>query len=110
MVKPNQNFSMYQGETKNLVVTVIKEDGTALNLTGCSVTWALQRGSSGNNLITKSTPNQIAISGNILTVQLIPSDTTSLNGTFSHECKMTDTNGNVSELFTGIATIMISDL
>jgi hypothetical protein len=111
MAETNQNFSMYQGETKNLVVNVTKEDGTALDLTGSTVTWALrQRMSSMSNLITKSTPNQITISSNTLTVHLIPSDTTSLKGSFYHECKMTDTSGNVSELFTGLATITVSEL
>lgn len=111
MAETNQNFSMYQGETKNLVVPITKEDGTALDLTGATITWALrQRMTSTSNLITKSTPSQITVSGNTLTVHLIPSDTTSLKGAFYHECKMTDTQGNVSELFTGLATITVSEL
>lgn len=102
---------MYQGETKNLVVPITKEDGTALDLTGSTITWALrQRMQSTSNLIVKSSPSQITTNGNTLTVQLIPSDTTTLKGAYYHECKMVDTQGNESELFNGNVTILVSNL
>lgn len=111
MTQTNQNFSMYQGETKNLVVPITDENGNNLSLTGSTITWALrQRMTSTSNLITKSTPSQITINSNTLTVHLLPTDTASIKGAFYHECKMTDTSGNVSELFTGLATITVSEL
>lgn len=112
MAETGQDFEMYQRTNFDLIVPITKKiDGSPLDLTGASITWALrQRMKSTSNLIMKTTPSQITVSGNTLTVHLIPSDTTTLVGSFFHECKMTDSNGLESELFTGSATILFSNL
>jgi hypothetical protein len=103
MTAINQNFTMYQGDTKNLIVPV---EGVT-DLTGSTLQWGLRkRESSTTNDIFKN--NEITINGNEITIPLKPPDTETLLGTYWHECELTDQQGNVSTLFTGVATILRS--
>jgi hypothetical protein len=96
----NQNFSMYAGDTKNLVITMPED------LTGCTVKWGLrQRQYSTENFISKTTSDGISINGTEITIKLAPADTQALAGTYFHECEVTDQLGNVSTIFTGMGTI-----
>jgi hypothetical protein len=96
----NQNFSMYAGDTKNLVITMPED------LTGCSVKWGLRQ-RNNENVILKQSPT-IAINGNEITIPLLPIDTASLHGAYYHECELTDQQGSVSTVFTGMASIQRS--
>lgn len=92
----NQNFNMVSGDTKTILIN-IEED-----LLGADVRWALfKRGESVETLIK---------SGNIIdgqiNITLNKDDTEGLKGIYSHECEVTDQNGNVSTVTTGIVTII----
>ena len=98
-------ISMDAGDDLNIVYTVQDETGAALGLTGSSVTWkALVSGTTtaavskatGGSGITLTTPGS-----GVLTVDLDPSDTSSLSGTFVIEGKITDASSNVYT-FTGV--------
>jgi hypothetical protein len=96
----NQNFMMYAGDSKNLVVTMPED------LTGCTVKWGLrQRMYSTENLLSKTTNDGISINGTEISIKLAPEDTQTLAGTYYHECEVTDQLNNVSTIFTGMVTI-----
>jgi hypothetical protein len=100
----DQNFSMYQRETKNIIIAI---DGVT-DLVGSTIKWAMHK-SGGENVLTKETP-QITVSGNEITILLNPNDTDGLIDTYFHECKVIDQQGNSGVLFTGLATIFKSSL
>jgi hypothetical protein len=95
----NQNFSMYAGDTKNLVVTMPED------ITGASVKWVLKQKYATDHRVLKTTSDGISISGMDITIKLLPIDTAALHGTYHHECEVTDQLGNVSTIFTGMVTI-----
>jgi hypothetical protein len=109
MTAVNQNFSMTAGDSKNVVITVSNDEGIALNLTGASVKWALKkRVTSTENELYKTNTDGITITdaaNGVITIKLVPVDTTTLNGTYHHECEVTDANGNVSTVTVGSASI-----
>lgn len=107
MTEINQSFSIYAGESKNIVVPITKEGGTDIDLTGVIIKWIVkQRDSSTTILIEKDTPI-ITADGNVLTIPLRPSDTTGLSGTYYHRCELIDSHDNDSVLFTGFISIKI---
>lgn len=110
MIK-NQNFSMFSGDTKNLIAKVTNEDNLPADLTGASAKWALKESiDSASNLIFKATPVDIFIINNEVHIKLNPDDTKSLSGAYYHECEITDAAGNVSTIFFGMAIIKKSGI
>lgn len=107
MTTKNQNFEMYAGNTKNIVVTVAD-----VNLTGATVKWAMKKTIyDAEPAVAKTTAAGIAVTDattGIFTVTLFPADTRNLSGTYQHEAEITDAPGNVSTVLTGQLTIHLS--
>lgn len=103
MTLRNQNFTMYAGNNKTIVVTITKEDGSAIDLTGYTSVWAIRQkeSSTKNDAVITNVTGQ----GNQLTITLVPEDTQNLAGTYFHECQITDMFGYVSTVFTGMVII-----
>lgn len=98
MTKRNQNFDMFAGDTKDIIVTMT--DST--NLSGASVKWSLRRGGARGPLVaSKTTSSGVTTSGTSFTVRLSSADTSSLVGQFYHEAEVTDVSGNVSTVTIG---------
>lgn len=109
MIK-NQNFTIFAGDSKNIIAKVLDENNLPADLTGCSIKWALKNSvDTIENLILKTTPN-INIVGNEVHIKLVPDDTKNLVGTFYHECEVVDTAGDVSTIFTGMVIIKKSGI
>jgi Ethanolamine utilization protein EutJ (predicted chaperonin) len=105
----SQDFSMYAGDSRNLIVTVTDPNNNVINITGATIKWVLVNGdqvvrykdnqSAGGITITNATNGQFQVS-------ITSNDTTSLPpGTYQHEARMIDSSGNSSLLFTGNVTI-----
>jgi hypothetical protein len=107
MTLKKQNFEMIAGNTKSLTVTVTTSAGAIVNLTGASIRWVL-RYTSGS--IMKSTTDENIFvatpSSGVFQIVIDAGDTVGLSGNYAHEAEITDSNGNVSTIFTGIATIV----
>lgn len=106
----NQNFNMFAGNTKRIVVTVMNEAGTdPENLTGASVRWAMKQSAySPQSIIVKDPDNDTSITDALAgkaTILIRPEDTQGLVGAFYHEAEVTDKDGNVSTVLTGTVTI-----
>lgn len=104
MTAVNQNFTMYSGDTKILIIPITKADNTAADLTNASIKWGLYD-EDGTERVSKVT-GAMTITGNEIRITLDPVDTQSLSGAYFHECELTDQYDNVSTLFTGMATII----
>lgn len=113
MTKKAQNFEMWAGDTKNLVVTITGSDSAGYSLASASVTWILEETPGSGSLIRKhisgsSSGSGITISTSTLTIDLDPSDTVNLSGTYYHEAEATDISDQVATLFVGTAKIYTS--
>lgn len=108
MTETGQKFTMWSGDTKVLEVTITDASGNAVNLTGATISYVLQRSVGSTVTISKTTDDGISItdaSGGVFQITLDASDTASLSGSYYHECQITDTSGNVSTVFTGTVTM-----
>lgn len=109
-----QDFSMHSGDDRVLTVTVLDSAGSAVNITGGTITWALSKQAAdavepkGDALITKST----SVGGVTITdgpngqcsVTLVEADTADLAGTYYHEMQVV-LSGDTSTVLYGTATI-----
>jgi len=106
MASTEQNFEMWQGEVKTITVTVLKQDGTAKDLTSAvAIVWEAST-SVGAVLpsLTKSVGSGISISNpatsGIFVVALTHDDTHLLTpGVYYHEARVTD-SASVEEVVT----------
>ncbi len=108
-----QNFQMFQGDDKILVVTVYDNDDfeNVVNISGATIQFVIYKQTTGQIVVTKSSGSGITITdaeNGELEITLAGSDTASLYGTFLHECELTDSTGNVSTIMTGYAKIYAS--
>lgn len=102
MTASNSFFRMYAGERKNLIITV--DDMT--DLSGFSVTWALMENEESTSyLIEKS--SAINTSANVISVPLLKEDTSTLEGDYYYQCKVTDSNGEDSVVAVGEVKIKL---
>lgn len=106
MTTASQNFVMYAGDTKNLVITVTDISGAIINLTGAIVKWKLTY--SNGTIYKDTTGGGVTITSpttGVFTVKLNSIDTSSLSGNFLHGAELIDSSGNVSTILAGIASI-----
>lgn len=107
MTQKNQNFSMFSGDTKDLIVAVT-DNGQAIDLAGSSIKWAMKRSVRDvQSIIQKETGGGgIVASSSSFTVRLNSEDTENVvPGRYYHEAEITDVVGNVSTVMTGTITI-----
>lgn len=105
MTAIKQDFTMYAGDSKEIIVAVVKEDNTPLELTDVNVIWAMQ---SKKATVKKDTSNGITVEGASIHIKLEPEDTELLSGAFNHQGKIVDVLENVSTVFTGTVLVMKS--
>jgi iron uptake system EfeUOB component EfeO/EfeM len=108
----SQDFSMYAGDSRTLTVTVTDQNNNPVNLTNSTIKWVLING----NAVIKAKDNQ-AIGGITITnatsgqfsITISAQDTAKLQaGTYQHEARLIDSNGNSAIIFTGNVTIIPS--
>ena len=103
MTITNQDFTMWQGDRKDVIITVRDLNGDILDITDSTVIWMMIN---ATNKLSKST----ALGGIILsdpengelTIRIMPADTLEFDGMyFYHETEMTDAFGNISTVSVG---------
>ena len=107
------DFSIPAGGDRLLVITVSEQDGNLMNLTGCLIKWALCTAPPKlASVVTKeSTTGAIRIADQTsargqFTVQLDGADTKTLPaGTYYHEARVTDSDGNSDIVVDGLVTL-----
>lgn len=116
MTKVNQDFTMYQGESKHVEAAVVDSDDQPLDMTGATIEWkAYDTEDDSVASITKSTAsgNIVIINKNAtndgLRIILAPADTQNLSPeVYYHECRVTDSTGNEEVVFVGDMTLKLS--
>lgn len=96
------SFSVVQNNDIQIEMAVTREDGTIIDLTGCTIKWALVD-TDGNIKASKSTVSGITITdatSGEFTIFVDKEDIDDYTGTFIHEAVITDTSGNVSTITT----------
>jgi hypothetical protein len=105
MAAEKQDFKMWKGETKRIIITVTEPDGTPVDLAGASIVWLMQRQVYNETVprVRKETGDGIEIfGGGVFHVNLEPADTLEIpKGYYLHEAEVTDQNGNVSVVTVG---------
>lgn len=115
MASTNQDFVMWAGESKLIVIDVVDENGEPKTIeTNGTAEWVMQKSVSDvTGKVIKTTSNGISLSnvligdstGGRLTIELLPADTHSKSGIFYHEAKYYDSSLNETVITVGRATI-----
>lgn len=104
------DFTMFAGDSKVLVVTIVDDDGAAVNITGAAIKWQAARTVSDSSaLISKTTdsPGGVAITDGAdgeFEVTLDEADTDDLDGLYYHEAEIT-MSGDTSTVLTGYMVV-----
>lgn len=106
MTKEHQDITQdfYSGNTKYIVVTVLKPDGTAKDLQGSEIVYTIYTDKAVVALRKTSVDGEIAVSGtdhNIATATLNSYDTFPLSGLYRHEMTITDGSGVTETVMRG---------
>lgn len=102
MATTGQDFTIWSGDDKSLVITLT--DGT--DTTGGSAVWTLANSPTGPSLVRLTTDAGITMSGSVITVTLQPSHTAGLAGIFYHECQFRNSASKVAT--TTVGTVVIN--
>ena len=110
MTYVGQNFELYAGNYKDIIVPITGSDGGAYNMTGASVTWIMRELDNVASLIRKHGEGSSAASGlsystSTLTISLSPNDTILYSGTYYHSACGKDSASRVATLFEGTIRI-----
>jgi hypothetical protein len=111
MVMDAQNFSMYSGDDDEIAVSVVDDEGVAIDLTGATITWSLADSRGGTVLVTKTSDTSAELSitsaaGGTFTIHLLATDTDDLAGVYYHEAQVEDSQGHKTTVLTGYAEII----
>lgn len=107
MATLNQNHSMFAGETKTFSVTCTSvSTGALVDFTAATITWSLFPNGSTTATLTKTVGAGITVTGTgTFTITLSASNTSSLLGTYIHQCRATLSDGTVTTLFSGTINV-----
>ena len=112
MTIKGQNFEIFQGDTKQITISVTDEDGAILPLTGYDAIWVVYKQTSKELIISKVLASGISIptpSNGEIIIDLLPEDTeTVIPGTYLHECEISTSPIDVSTVSTGTIKVLYS--
>lgn len=111
MTVSGQNFEMYQGEDKEVIISATDENGDVLPLTGYEIVWVAYNLTSGQIVLTKSSniPGEIDVpvpaNGQIY-INIVSEDTALLTQkAYGHQCEIVDAFGANSLITAGHLTV-----
>lgn len=104
MPDTSQDVEIYAGEIRSLVVTVTNNNDRAVeDLTGASVSWKVKSGTT--TALSKTVGSGITLATDpttgVFTISLQAADSSSLSGVYSHEARVTLSDGTIATVFTG---------
>ena len=103
---------MYQGDTKQVIITIYDEDGVILPLAGYDITWVVYHPTTKNVILSKSLGSGITVptplNGEVI-IELLPVDTENVvPNTYNHECEISTSTTDVATTTTGTIKILYS--
>lgn len=112
MASTGQNFELYQGDDKELVITVRDNAGALVDLTGYSAVWCVHIRTPDNIVLEKTTSDGITIPtpGNgQLIVEIDGTDTAELlPRNYDHQCEVEDPSGHHTTVSVGYMKLLKS--
>lgn len=114
MTISGQNFEVYQGDTKQIIINATDDDGNVLDLTGYTIVWVAYNLTTGELVITKSTANvgEIEVttpSTGVIQINLESVDTEILPAKgYGHQCEVEDSFGRHATITTGQMSVLKS--
>lgn len=103
------NFSLIEGDTKAITVTVKDRDGDVVDITGATINWQAAKNPHATATLTKATGGSgISITsgtGGQFRITIDAADTANLSGDFYHEAQVTFSDGTIATVLTGKMTI-----
>jgi hypothetical protein len=113
MTLSGQNFEVYQGDNKEIIITVRNEDGSLLNLDGYEIVWCVHNQTLANVVFQKKTSDgsitvPVPASGEIH-ILLEQEDTHDLpTKNYGHQCEISDAFENHATIMTGYMRVLRS--
>jgi len=102
------NFTIYSGDSRDLIVYVTDSNNNFINITGFIIEFALVNNDNSQIILTKDNDLGIiitdAVNGKFI-VNLLSTDTVNLSGEYKYSTRLTDTSGNTSIILTGIMKV-----
>lgn len=113
MAAKGQNFELFQGDTRQLVITVRDDNDVIVNLTGFSAHWVMYHPTTKVLVFERSTGGAgitipIPTNGQVL-IDLVPADTeTMIPKKYNHELEVSIGAGNTYTVTVGTVDILYS--
>jgi len=102
------NFTIYSGDSRDLIVYVTDSNNNFINITGFIIEFALVNNDNSQIILTKDNDLGIiitdAVNGKFI-VNLLSADTVNLNGEYKYSIRLTDTSANTSIILAGIMKV-----
>jgi len=92
------SLSLYTGDSFAMTLTITNPDGTPTNLVGATVAAQIRTNPASSAI---SGAFRIGIQSNVITLELLGSDTANLVGNFSWDCQLINASGWVQTLVYG---------
>jgi hypothetical protein len=111
MARINQNFEMWQGDTKEVFIRVYDPEDNYYDITGAQVKWKMkmQVFNGPEPTLVKETGNGITIPDplrGLIRIQIDPEDTEAMPaGYYYHEAQLIEADGAVSVITVGRVTL-----
>jgi hypothetical protein len=107
-----QNFELFQGDTKQITITVTDENDAILPLTGYNIVWVIYKQTNKELILSKTLGDGITVptpSNGQIIISITPEDTELITpSTYLHECEISTSPTDVSTVTVGIVKILYS--
>jgi hypothetical protein len=106
-----QNFEVFQGDTKDIFIDVVDENGAALDLSSYdAIHWVAYKPTTKEEILSKTLGSGITVpSLGVIKISLVPADTEILTPLiYAHECEISDGTNVVSTVCTGTMKVIYS--
>lgn len=107
-----QNFDLYLGDTKQIIITAYNEAGGILPLAGYDITWVVYKSTTKAIVLTKTLGAGITVptpSNGEIVIDILPVDTMNLiPNTYLHECEISTSPTDVATITTGAVKMIYS--
>lgn len=112
MTYTGQNFEIYIGDAKQVIITAYDENDAILDLSGYDIVWVMYKSTTKNIMLSKSLGSGITVptpsNGQIL-IDILPVDTENIvPNTYLHECEISTSPTDVSTITTGSVKVIYS--
>ena len=113
MAATGQNFEIFQGDTKDVYITVTNENGAILDLTPYdAIRWVVYHQVNKALILEKTLSSGITVpvgTDGVIKISLVPADTENVQpNTYNHECEVSSGGTVVATVTVGTVKIIYS--